>query len=200
LNRCGYTGLEPNAWLIDEGIKEHLGRDVVDVKAPTFISNESFDLSGLEPFDFILAQSIASHTGPDMTRSLLASVSAGLKSSGLAAITFIHGRNDRTEDGWEYPGIVRYRRQTIARWVSAAGLSGGPIPWYHPRQTWWVLARGADAQPPRLLKRQLRGATASYRGSWDAPYHFRREVLPKRLPDSVVRWVTQRRAAARHSR
>ncbi len=39
----GYTGLEPNRWLVEEGIEKHLGRDALAVKEPTFIYNDSFD-------------------------------------------------------------------------------------------------------------------------------------------------------------
>ena len=64
LNAGGYTGLEPNTWLIDEAIEKEIGRDVLDIKKPIFVNNDQFDVSGVGEFDFVLAHSIASHTGP----------------------------------------------------------------------------------------------------------------------------------------
>ena len=74
LNPEGYTGIEPNTWLIDEAIEKEIGRDVLDIKKPIFVHNDQFDVSGLGAFDFVLANSIASHTGPAMTRVLLKAV------------------------------------------------------------------------------------------------------------------------------
>jgi hypothetical protein len=31
--------------------------------------------------------------------------------------------------------------------INNAGLSGRPIPWFHPRQTWFVIAHSPDRQP-----------------------------------------------------
>lgn len=174
----GYTGLEPNAWLVQEGIDRHLGRDAIGLKAPTFVHNDTFDVSGLDPFDFVLAQSIASHTGPSMTRSLLASVAGALAPAGIAAVTFLHDRRDCTEEGWRYPGTVRYRRATIEAWLAAAGLHGTPLQWFHPRQVWWAIAHRDAPLPPRLLRIQARGVMRPFALSWDVP---RRAYLNARL-------------------
>lgn len=173
----GYTGLEPNQWLVEEGIAEHLGRDALTVKSPTFIHNDAFDVSGLDPFDFVVAQSIASHTGPAMTRALLEAVHGALAPYGIAAITFKHGRSDWVEEGWFYPssdhpGRIHYRRRTIEAWLEAAGLKGSRLPWFHPRQTWWAIVHADTPLPPRLLRLQARGAMLPFKGSWDMAYRL----------------------------
>jgi SAM-dependent methyltransferase len=179
----GYTGLEPNRWLVEEGIDKHLGHDALTVKTPTFVRNDTFDVSGLDPFDFVVAQSIASHTGPAMTRALLEAVGEALAPSGIAAVTFRnHGRSDWAEEGWFYAGTnntgnVRYRRRTIEGWLDAAGLKGSPLAWFHPRQTWWVIVDAETPLPPRLLRRQARGAMLPFRRSWDAPYRPLRQAV-----------------------
>lgn len=177
----GYTGLEPNRWLVEEALDEELGHELATRKAATFIHNDSFDVSGLEPFDFVVAQSIASHTGPAMTRALLAAVAQALAPSGLAAVTFIHDRSDCTEEGWVYPGTVRYTRPTIARWLAEAGLQGVPLRWYHPRQTWWAIAHEGAALPPRPLRRQARGAVLPFRESWDTVARVRSSAPVRRV-------------------
>jgi SAM-dependent methyltransferase len=173
----GYTGLEPNRWLVEEGVDKHLGHDVLALKAPAFVHNDCFDLSGLDPFDFVVAQSIASHTGPTMTQSLLEAVRGALAPSGIAVVSLKHGHSDWTEEGWFYPGTARkgvvcYRPRTIEGWLEAAGLKGSPIAWFHPRLTWWAIVHQGTPLPPRLLRRQARGAMLPFRESWDVPYRL----------------------------
>lgn len=176
----GYTGLEPNKWLVDDAIEQQIGHDVLGLKAPTFIHNENFDLSGLDPFDFVIAQSIASHTGPAMTRALMEAIRAALAPAGVAALSIRHDRSDWTEEGWFYwagtgyrTGTVGYRPKTIAGWLDAAGLQGTPIAWFHPRLTWWVIVRKGASLPPQLLRLQARGAMLPFRQSWDVAFRLR---------------------------
>lgn len=167
LNAGGYTGLEPNRWLVDEAVDNQIGRDVLDLKAPVFIHNEQFDLEGLCSFDFVIAQSIASHTGPAMTQSLFGTIESVLTSRGIGALTFIHGSSDQTDEGWQYPDCVKYRRETVRQWLRDAGLRGTPIAWYHPRQTWWIVTPVGSPLPPRQLLFRARGAMLPYPKSWD---------------------------------
>jgi hypothetical protein len=194
----GYTGIEPNRWLVDEGVEKQLGHDLVALKMPTFLYNDRFDASGLERFPFVVAQSIASHTGPAMTRALLAGVGEALAPSGVAAITFIHGRPDSTEEGWKHPGAVRYRRRTIKRWLAEAGLSGVPLRWYHPRQTWWVIVHHGTPLPPVRLRLQAQGAMSSFERSWKMRMAYRAAIrLYRSAPIRLRRSKIGRRLAAR---
>ncbi len=60
-----YFGLEPERWLIDEGVRNELGRDILRVKRPTFSHDRDFTLTAFgRKFDFLLAQSIFSHASP----------------------------------------------------------------------------------------------------------------------------------------
>src|SRR6476469_2956387 len=74
LNRGGYTGLEPNEWLVHDGIANEVGEDQVRIKQPNFVFAET--AAGLiaegRRYDFMLAQSIFSHTGPDLLDRWLA--------------------------------------------------------------------------------------------------------------------------------
>jgi Methyltransferase domain len=173
LDPGGYTGLEPNAWLIDEAVEHEIGRDVLAIKRPVFVYNDRFDVSGLGVFDFVVANSIASHTGPAMTKLLFESVRAALSPTGLAAISFKHhAKKDNQREGWLYaphrPGVARYTKKTIDRWLRDCGLKGMPIPWYHPTQTWWLIARPETSLPSRRFLVQARGVTLAEQESWDA--------------------------------
>jgi SAM-dependent methyltransferase len=144
LNPGNYVGIDPNDWLIKDAVEREIGSDLVEMKKPVLIrSDDAATAPG--PFDFILAQSIFSHAGPDLTRRALHAFAHVLAPRGLCAVTFIHGEED-PPDGWWYGGVtsrtkVRYRESHIRELVEDAGLHGCPIPWHHPRQTWWLLGR-----------------------------------------------------------
>jgi SAM-dependent methyltransferase len=180
LDPGGYTGLEPNTWLIDEAIEKEIGRDVVVIKKPIFVDNGQFDVSGLGEFDFVLANSIASHTGPTMTKVLLAAVREALTPNGIAAVTFVHsGGPDNEVEGWIYPGgggaqgAASYKRKTIDSWLRESGLKGAPIDWYHPYQRWWLIVRQEGSLPPLGFRVRARGVSLAYRASWDRRLEMR---------------------------
>ena len=108
-----YHGLEPNDWLVQEGLHRQLGDDIVTVKRPHFHRFDDFraDRCGQE-FDFIVAQSIFSHAGPDMMAVAFDSFTRALKADGLAALTVLHpertGGVEEHADGWLYPGCLSY--------------------------------------------------------------------------------------------
>ncbi len=174
-----YAGIEPNTWLIDEAISKQIGQDLIDIKHPSFRATDAFDVEGLGEFDFVVAQSIASHAGPELVPKLLGAVHDALAPSGIAAVTFIHADPEdhevvHIEPGdtnwpvWLYPGCFSYRREVAAKFVADAGLKGTIIPWYHPRQTWWLLAKGDDVLPPLSVRERLSGETLAggFEGSW----------------------------------
>lgn len=168
-----YVGIEPHSWLVEEAIAHELGSEIIELKSVTFSDREDFEVAGLGEFDFVLAQSIASHTGPVLARRLLSAVMEALApDSGLAALTFVHADvgdprflHVRTAGDdvprWLYPGCFSYQRSTVEELVREAGLFGGPIPWFHPRQTWWLVARAGSSLPPESFLEQLRGPTLS---------------------------------------
>ena len=41
LNRGKYFGIEPNEWLVEEGIKQELGESLLQIKRPTFFFTDS---------------------------------------------------------------------------------------------------------------------------------------------------------------
>ncbi|MEC9343839.1 MAG: class I SAM-dependent methyltransferase, partial [Pseudomonadota bacterium] len=96
LLKGGYHGDDPNAWLIEDGIERELGRDAVRIKQPVFSLGEDFDFERLgNRFDFIMAQSIATHCGPDYLARMLAGARRVLKEDGVFLFTFkIHELDD----------------------------------------------------------------------------------------------------------
>ena len=106
---------------------------------------------------------IFSHTGPDLVRAGLNSFCQSLAPSGIAAVTFIHGEEDCDGDGWFYAGQpnnrrVTYRPETIGEFAREAGLFSKHIPWYHPRQAWYLLASDEARLPTQAMLQHLSGA------------------------------------------
>ena len=77
LNRGKYFGVEPNEWLVEEGIRRELGQSLVEIKGPTFFlprhSPESI-AKAETAFNFAVAQSIFSHCGLDLIKGWLSAI------------------------------------------------------------------------------------------------------------------------------
>jgi len=171
-----YYGIEPNRWLVEEGIQHELGTSIVEVKRPNFLYHDTFTCREFGvTFDYILAQSIFSHCGPDLIRRCLAEFAACLAPEGIAAVTFFlaeDGQSENTEEGWVYPDACPYRPATVQRFLDEAGLLGRAIPWYHWCQQWYVLSRSPDRVPSPEMLRHLSGAVlfnSEIAASWPLP-------------------------------
>jgi cyclopropane fatty-acyl-phospholipid synthase-like methyltransferase len=142
LNREKYFGVEPNEWLVDEGIRRELGETLVQIKRPTFFFSDSPDTisQAKMSFDFALAQSIFSHCGLDLIKGWLSAISRSLARDGALVATFLIGEEDSAQAGWIYPGCVNYRPATMERAAKDVNLRFEILDWKHPRQTWALFA------------------------------------------------------------
>jgi len=142
LNRGKYFGVEPNEWLVDEGIRRELGETLVQIKCPTFFFSDSPDTIAQAKisFDFALAQSIFSHCGLDLIKEWLSAISRSLAQNGALVATFLIGKEDSVQAGWIYPDCVNYRPATLERAAIDVNLSFEILDWKHPRQTWSLFA------------------------------------------------------------
>ena len=164
-----YFGIEPERWLVEEGIKENLGQDLVALRHPTFLYRDDFDLAefGVQ-FDYVVAQSIFTHSGPDLIRKALHSVAGNLKPDGLLAVNFIEcawPARSSSVPGWHYGGrgIVSYRAAEFRAMANEAGLAAVDIPWGgHPVVKWWLVAREEARLPSLSERRRLTGSTFDY--------------------------------------
>ena len=142
LNRGRYFGVEPNEWLVAEGIKRELGETLVQIKRPTFFFSDSPDtiVQAKIAFDFALAQSIFSHCGLDLIKGWLSAISRSLAQDGALVATFLIGEEDCAQTGWVYPECVNYRSATLERAAADVNLRFEILDWKHPRQTWALFA------------------------------------------------------------
>src|SRR5215467_6160686 len=142
LNRGKYFAIEPNEWLVEEGINREIGKSLVEIKRPTFFFSDSPDttLQANIAFDFALAQSIFSHCGLDLIKAWLSAISHSLAKHGALVATFLIGEADCTKTGWIYPECVNYRPATLERAAKEVNLRFEILDWRHPRQTWALFA------------------------------------------------------------
>jgi cyclopropane fatty-acyl-phospholipid synthase-like methyltransferase len=149
LNQGGYTGLEPHAWLIDDGIRREVGQDLVTIKRPRFVHADTAEelVDEGARFDYLLAQSIFSHCGPDLLDSWVGQASRLLADDGAMVATFIPGDVDNDVPGWIYPDCVSYRSERLSEIGAKHGLDTVMLDWRHPRQQWVLFAKpGFGAQ------------------------------------------------------
>lgn len=147
-----YFGIEPNKWLVDESISKELGPEFISMRRPSFDYNDRFDLSVFgRRFDYIVMQSILSHTGADLIDLALRNAAAAMHDASSLVVTVIHEEKatdtllpGRDSTGWIYPQCVWYSRAEFRDMAQQHGYFSQMLPWYHPRQTWWLLTRSAD--------------------------------------------------------
>ena len=161
-----YRGIEPNAWLVDAGIEHELGREIVRLKRPRFDHNDQFDCAVFgHSFDFIIAQSVLSHTGGALFQKAIRNMAAALEAGGVIVATFVlperkpkapHGLE---VEGWIYPGVASFTAEQVEQICRSAGLVMRLIPWRHPRQQWFIAGIDDSALPPPEFDVHLIGET-----------------------------------------
>ena len=140
LNTCNYVGLDPNKWLIDDGIRYEVGSSLIELRQPTFIHDSGLgSLNDDVKFDYVVAQSIFSHTAPDLLERWIADVALRLAHDGVFFATVLEGDVECDDVGWIYPECVEYRLDTVSELATKYGLTFATLTWYHPRQTWCAL-------------------------------------------------------------
>ena len=142
-----YTGIEPNTWLWQEAVDKELGRDFIEINRPRLLDEADFRMTGVgdESADFIVAQSIYSHTGSDLFEASLAAAARCLAPQGQFLLTIIRDGDAGAQtmprlaetQGWVYPDCVGCDPADLQARCAALGLEIQELPWFHPRQTWY---------------------------------------------------------------
>ena len=145
--------MEPNEWLIREGIARELGEDVLRVKEPHFSTIDDFSYTSLgKNFDFVLAQSIFSHTFDDLAERALTGIANCLSAGGVLLATFLEAEKARDGSGWSYPDCVYYEWTEIQDLAQRAGLAVMRLRWPHPKQHWFV-GSATDSRAEEVVAR-----------------------------------------------
>lgn len=142
LGTGNYYGIEPHQWLIDEGINNLFEPGVIDEKRPSFSNNDNFDLSVFNTkFDFIIAQSIFSHTPAAQIKTCIDSAHKVLNPGGICLATFVLGKDNYKGSEWVYPSCVRYTESYIHNLIQRSGFISHRIAWPQgAKQTWFAMS------------------------------------------------------------
>ena len=146
LMRGAYCGLEPDMDLLDDGITLEVGQSQINEKAPEFHTFSDFRLGRIPGlFNYVLAQSILSHTGPDLMPLIFSEAARVLIGGGIFAGTWFQGDEDEVDEGW-FPGrAMRYRDWTMSSAALDAGFSTFQVlDVKHPVGQAWFVARKAE--------------------------------------------------------
>jgi SAM-dependent methyltransferase len=134
-----YFGIEPEQWLIDQGIAAEVGRDLANIKKPAFSNDSNFTLTIFSrTFDFMLAQSIFSHATQKQIRRCLTEAKKALAPTGIFAATFFAGDTNYEGDDWVYPGLVYYTVEHFTKMAADAGLALKLLNWTHTNNQQWI--------------------------------------------------------------
>ena len=147
-----YFGIERERWLVEEGIEHELGRDAVRIKRPTFSHNEDWRLSVFDrDFDFMVAQSIFTHTAISQMRVIMSEAKKVLKEDGTMAATYIP--DDSNYEGEEWAERAAYQPEFMASLAQEAGLEIADLGWPHPnvRQSWLIFRHEGAAELARSI-------------------------------------------------
>lgn len=147
-----YFGIEPEKWLIKEGIRKELGRDAIMIKCPVFSYDSNFTFSLFQQeFDFLLAQSIFSHASSSQISQCLSEAKKVMKSTALFFATFFEGDQNYTGETWVYPDTTQYTIAYMHTLVQEQGLICRPIDWIHPNLQTWILITHPECRFPKVL-------------------------------------------------
>lgn len=162
-----YCGIEPEMRLVEEGFKHELGDDIRLLKRPRFDANRDYRVEVFEEtFDFIIAQSVFSHTGQAPVAKALAAFADVLAPGGVILANWLLGYEDtganvETTD-WVYPECVSFMPDRIVRLAQEAGLAISACPWPHPELNWFVMAKRTEDLPSRDQLNALRVAPPAW--------------------------------------
>jgi hypothetical protein len=193
-----YFGIEPQQWLVEEGIEREIGHELIDRKRPRFLFDDNFPCAAFGvSFDFIIAQSIFSHASLAQIRRCLLQARAAMKATSLFAASFVEGDDDYAGGEWVYPETIRYRAATIERVAMEAGLLCRRLDWFHiGGQAWFVFFMpGLEPQIGELASLNqsfpLKEELSHYRKRSDRLERLE-AMLPFRIAAALRGWLKRR--------
>lgn len=134
-----HYGIEPQTWLLDQGIKNQIGQDLIAIKQPAFNHNAQFDLTVFDvEFDFVLTHSIFSHAPEPMIRTCLAGAQQVMHKDGMFIAAFLRGNTNYEGNDWIYPGLVTYSRERMVELGQEAGFVCTSVGWPHHQGQAWI--------------------------------------------------------------
>lgn len=153
-----YYGLEPEAWVVRDGIAHELSEGLSRLKRPHFAYNDDFEAGHFGvPFDFVLASGIFMHASRRQIAHCFRSAEQVLAEDGVFVGAYLEGSTDSDGDGWTYPEIQRYSQRGLRALAESEGLRVQFMDWPHTfDHRWFVATRQGSRRPvPEQLDLQL---------------------------------------------
>lgn len=159
-----YFGVEPEKWLVEEGLQAELGKEILKVKRPSFRFVADFSVGGFgTQFDYVLSQSVFSHTYPELTKLGFSNIAESLAPSGKLLATFreadpgdrgpkVNSAGEVFPNGWVRGGGFRYYWEDIEAYLKESGLVGRRLAWPHPTQSWFAACK-PDSEAEESIER-----------------------------------------------
>lgn len=135
-----FFGVEPEKWLVDDGIFYELGKEIVKLKKPKFLYRSDFKFSKFnQKFDYALAQSIFTHSSIGQINECLQNLKLVAGDNFKFIASFIEGDTNYEGDEWVYPACVTYRYDFFKKLVEDSGFKCKRLNDEHPNNATWVL-------------------------------------------------------------
>ena len=142
-----YFGIEPESWLIQEGVDKEIGSDAIRIKQPVFSHTRDFELSVFgKTFDFLLAQAVFTHASQAQIQKCLSEARRVMNPDAVFAATIMEGKEIYEGNEWTYPSMATYTLSYFLKLVDASGLLGRRLNWYHPTGHTWVAIMRPDSK------------------------------------------------------
>ena len=147
-----YCGIEPNSWLIEDGIAYELGKRWVNRRRPRFSHTDQFELTVFgQPFDFLLAHSVFSHASQAQVAKTLSQARQVMSPAAVFAASYFKGERNYEGEAWVYPGAVAFTPEKMAEMARESGLTMVELAWPDLNQTWAAFFNPRDY--PALTER-----------------------------------------------
>ncbi len=144
LDRGNYYGIEPNYWQVEKGIENEVGRDLVEIKKPSFSQDDAFTLTTFNTkFDFVWAFGIFTHAHQKEIIRCLDEFTECSHDDTLLVANFVVGENNSDRDKWSYPGFAPYRIDFFEKLAKERNLNFQLInyPQFIKSKKWFILSK-----------------------------------------------------------
>ena len=146
LDAGNYRYVEPNKELVMLGMEYEVGLDMMQMKHPMGWFRDDFKFSEMmvpDNYDYILAQSILSHTGYDLLDIVMREAYKALKPGGIFVATYFRGNAKEFKEGWCGDEPVVYEGFWMMGRLRSIGFNPSELNIEHPMgQTWFIALKG----------------------------------------------------------
>lgn len=202
LNEGNYYGIEPEQWVLNDGVAYEVSDGLVALKKPTFSHASDFAAGEFGvTFDFVLGSGLFMHAAASQIRQCFRNVADVLAPEGLFLGAYIQGDVDSDHDSWTYPNIQRYTSASLVEMANFAALRLTFVDWPHPFGHKWFVAHHETSREPVPMSLDLSAFTwtrylqdqISERGGRRRTYtDYLKEDLKRRIsPEEAPRVLPQ---------